>query len=90
MALCHPELQRSDGRLHVMDAEEAWFLRVNHIDHYGVDPVYEGLTIHPPEPLLFLNMDAAPDATCLIWEPIEDEPGAVSYTHLTLPTNREV
>ena len=75
MALCHPELQRSDGRLHVMDAEEAWFLRVNHIDHYGVDPVYEGLTIHPPEPLLFLNMDAAPDSTCLIWEPIEDEPG---------------
>jgi len=75
MALCHPALQTRGDKLTVVDAEEAWFLRVNHIDHYGVDPVYERLTIHPDEPLLFMNMQATPKATCLLWEPIEDAPG---------------
>ncbi len=74
MAFCHPDFQKK-GKLVVTDAENAWFLRVNHIDHYGVDPIYERLTVHPPEPLIFLNMQAVPDSTCLIWEHIEDEPG---------------
>ncbi len=74
MAYCHLEEQKQ-GKLVVTDAEDAWFLRVNHIDRYGVDPNYEYLCIHPPEPLLFLNMYSVPNATCLIWEHIEDEPG---------------
>lgn len=75
MALCHPSLAKNDGRLALMDAEQGWFVRVNHITRYGVDPHLEELTIHPAEPLLFLNIDAHPDGTALIWEHIEDEPG---------------
>ena len=78
MALCHPELQKNSARerkLSLTDAEHAWFLRVNHITDYGTDPHLEALTMRPKEPLLFLNIDAAPDSTALIWEPIEDEPG---------------
>jgi len=58
-----------------MDAEDAWFVRVNHIVRYGVDPHLERLTVQPPEPLLFLNIDAKPDATALIWEHTMDAPG---------------
>ncbi len=78
MALCHPDLQNMSGRerkLGLMDAEQAWFLRVNHITRYGTDPHLEGMTMKPDEPLLFLNIDAVPDSTALIWEPIEDAPG---------------
>ncbi len=75
MALCHPSLAKNDGRLALMDAEQGWFVRVNHITRYGVDPHLEELTIHPKEPLLFLNIDAKPGSTALIWEHIEDEPG---------------
>ncbi len=75
MALCHPSLQDGDGKLVVLDAENAWFLRFNHIAHYGTDPYWEGLCCHPPEPLLMLNMDGKPRATCLIWEHIADAPG---------------
>ncbi|QDU64801.1 hypothetical protein Pan216_56940 [Planctomycetes bacterium Pan216] len=79
MALCHPGLQHHrDGtanRLWLMDAERAWFVRVNHIDRYGIDPHMESMSIHPPGPLLFLNIEAKPGATALIWEHIEDEPG---------------
>jgi len=75
MALCHPSLDKGTGKLGLMDAEDAWFLRVNHIDRYGVDPHLESLTVHPPEDLLFLNIDAQPNSTALIWEHIEDEPG---------------
>ena len=83
MALCHPSLQAKNipgadtrfNKLTVIDAERAWFLRVNHIHHYGIDPPLEKITIHPDQPLLFLNIDAKPDATALIWEPIQDEPG---------------
>lgn len=74
MALCHPSLGTEGGKLTVIDAEEGWFLRVNHIDEYGVDPVYERLMVQPPEPLLFMNMNATPGATCLPWEHIEDAP----------------
>lgn len=75
MALCHPSLQRRRGKLTVTDAEQAWFVRVNHIERYGMDPHLESLTISPGRPLLFLNIDAAPDSTALIWEHIEDAPG---------------
>lgn len=79
MALCHPKLQGAEERnrrLTLIDAEQGWFVRVNHIDHYGTDPNLEGLTIHPPGPLLFLNIDAVPNSTALIWQHIEDEPGS--------------
>jgi hypothetical protein len=79
MALCHPKLQDTEGqsrRLTLIDAEQGWFVRVNHIEHYGTDPNLEGLTIHSPGPLLFLNIDAVPDSTALIWQHIEDEPGS--------------
>lgn len=75
MALCLPALQGKDGRLTLMDAEDAWFVRVNHITHYGVDPHLERLTTEPPLPLLFLNIDAVPSSRALIWEHIQDEPG---------------
>ncbi len=78
MALCHPDFQDHESRLKKLtltDAEQAWFLRVNHITGYGKDPHLERLTIHPENPLLFLNIDAKPDSTALIWEHIEDTPG---------------
>ncbi|WFB37916.1 DUF4914 family protein [Kiritimatiellota bacterium B12222] len=75
MALCHPSLNKGNGKLTLMDAEDSWFVRVNHINQYGVDPHLEKMTIHPDRPLLFLNIDAKPDATALIWDHIEDEPG---------------
>lgn len=75
MALCHPTFRREDGRLQLRDAEDAWFVRVNHIERYGIDPHLEEATIHPEEPLLFLNIKAAPNATALIWEHVEDSPG---------------
>lgn len=76
MALCHPTLQRTQERkLSLVDAENAWFLRVNHIENYGTDPHIERMTVNPPGPLLFLNIEARPGATALIWEHTEDEPG---------------
>ncbi|MEM1166122.1 MAG: DUF4914 family protein [Planctomycetota bacterium] len=82
MALCPPRLQASDlnggsgpRKLTLTDAEDAWFVRVNHIDRYGVDPHLESLCISPGRALLFLNIDAAPGSTALIWEHIQDEPG---------------
>lgn len=75
MALCQDTIQTGGRRLVVQDAEAGWFLRVNHITHYGTDPQHERLCVHPKEPLIFLNMKGVPDATCLIWEHIEDEPG---------------
>ena len=83
MALCHPSYQedaQNQGRasakkLRLMDAEDAWFVRVNHIAHYGTDPVIEKLAVEPPRPVLFLNIDAKPGATALIWEHTEDAPG---------------
>lgn len=75
MALCHPSLARRDGKLALMDAEQGWFVRVNHITRYGVDPHLEEMTIHPSQPLLFLNIEARPGGTALIWDHIEDSPG---------------
>lgn len=75
MALCHPSLEKGRGKLSLQDAEDAWFVRVNHIESYGTDPHLEALTINPGKPLLFLNIEAYPGATALIWEHIEDSPG---------------
>lgn len=75
MALCLPTLQKKNGKLGLVDAEDAWFIRVNHITEYGTDPDLEKITIRPSSPLLFLNVEAAPDSTALIWDHVEDEPG---------------
>jgi len=75
MALCHPSLEKGSGKLSLMDAEEAWFVRCNHITPYGTHPHLERLVIHPPEPLLFLNIQGTPGAKCLLWEHTEDAPG---------------
>jgi hypothetical protein len=75
MALCHPSLQKNNGKLTVMDAENAWFIRVDGITSYGDDPFLEKLTIKPKEPLLFLNIESNPDCTALIWDHVEDTPG---------------
>ncbi len=75
MALCHPSIQRGDGKLYIIDAEDSWFIRVNHITNYGTDPDVEARSIHPKDPLLFLNIDTKPGATALLWDHIEDAPG---------------
>ncbi|WP_236822310.1 DUF4914 family protein [Anaerolinea thermolimosa] len=75
MALCHPSIQNGNGKLSVIDAEDAWFVRVNHITSYGTDPYLEKLTAQPSEPLLFLNIDAVPNGRALIWEHTMDAPG---------------
>lgn len=75
MAFCHPSLQNDSKKLVVKDAEQGWFLRINHIKRYGTDPHYERLCIHPKEPLIFLNLQGVPCSTCLIWEHTMDEPG---------------
>lgn len=74
MALCHPQIQNGSKKLVVKDAEMGWFLRINHINQYGIDPHYEKLCIHPKEPLIFLNLQGKPGSTCLIWEHTMDEP----------------
>lgn len=75
MALCHRTLDPHAKKLRLRDAEQAWFVRVNHIRRYGTDPTLEELTIHPKAPLVFLSIDARPGATALLWEHIEDAPG---------------
>ncbi|HOT90803.1 MAG TPA: DUF4914 family protein [Anaerolineae bacterium] len=75
MAVCHPAIQKNSGRLTIEDAEEAWFVRVNHIEHYGTDVYLERLTAEATTPMLFLNIDAVPRGRALIWEHIEDAPG---------------
>ena len=75
MAFCHPSLQKSDGKLRIVDAENSWFVRVDSVKQYGDDPFLEKTTINPAKPLLFLNIDTKPESTALIWDHIEDEPG---------------
>lgn len=75
MGLCHPSFQKNDGKLRIMDAEDAWFVRVDHIKEYGTDHDLEKLTVAPSKSLLFLNLDVVAGGTALIWEHIEDEPG---------------
>jgi hypothetical protein len=75
MALCHPSIQRDNGKLTLLDAENAWFIRVDSVNDYGDDPFLEKITIKPKKPLLFLNIKSNPDCTALIWDHVEDEPG---------------
>jgi hypothetical protein len=75
MAICHPSLQNNNGKLRVLDAENAWFIRVDGVKEYGDDPTLEKITINPPKPLLFLNIESKPESTVLIWNHIEDSPG---------------
>ncbi len=88
MACAHPSYQgggrRDDGegirphhgRLTIADAENAWFVRVDHIHRYGTAPTLERLCIDPPEPLVFLNHYVVPGSEhALTWEHIEDAPG---------------
>lgn len=75
MALCHPSLQKNEGKLTVLDAENAWFIRVDSINEYGDDPFLEKLTIHPERSLMFLNIKTTPASTALVWDHIEDSPG---------------
>ena len=75
MAFCHPSIQKNNGKLEIMDAENAWFVRVDSVKEYGDDPHLEKATIKPKSPLLFLNIETVPESTALIWEHIQDEPG---------------
>ena len=75
MALCHPSIQKDNGKLALLDAENAWFIRVDSITDYGDDPFLEKITIKPKKPLLFLNIKSHPGGTALIWDHIEDQPG---------------
>jgi hypothetical protein len=76
MALCPPSFQQpAGGKLRLVDAENAWFLRVNHINSYGTDPHLESMTAQPKDPLLFLNIDAVAGSRAMIWEHIYDAPG---------------
>lgn len=75
MALCHPRMQNESKKLVVKDAESAWFLRLDNIKHYGTSPQYEKILTQPSEPLIFLNMEAIPESTCLVWEHIMDSNG---------------
>jgi len=75
MALCHPSIQDGEGKLRLADAEDAWFVRVNHIRDYGTDPHLERIAAQPSKPLFFLNIDAVPGARAMIWEHTEDAPG---------------
>lgn len=68
MGTCYNEIQKDNGKIGVVDAENGWFIRVNHITNYGTDTDIESLTIHPNVPLLFLNIDAKPGSTALLWE----------------------
>lgn len=75
MATCHTSLQNDSGKLVLTDGEDGWFLRVDNIKNYGTDSVYESITIHAKEPLVFFNMEAAPNSTCLLWEHAKDSNG---------------
>lgn len=68
MALCHPKMQKGSEKLVISDAEDGWFLRVDNIKEYGTEIFYEKICTQPSEPLVFLNIQGVPDATCLIWE----------------------
>lgn len=75
MAICHPNLQKNSRRLVLKDAEQAWFLRLDHIKSYGTSPHYEKVFIHPSEPLIFLNLQGGINSTCLPWEHTLDSDG---------------
>lgn len=75
MALCHPKMQNDSKKLVVQDAENGWFLRLDHITSYGTSPQYEKIFTQPKEPLIFLNIQGVPESTCLVWEHTLDSDG---------------
>lgn len=75
MAPAPKSVQRAGGRLRIADGEAGWFLRMDGETHYGSNRTYERISIHPPRPLEFFNMDGVPGATCLIWEHTPDSDG---------------
>ncbi|KMQ52172.1 hypothetical protein CHISP_0853 [Chitinispirillum alkaliphilum] len=75
MAMCPQAAQNDSGYIVACDAEEAWFVRLNHITKYGTDPNLERVTLHPKEPLIFLSLNGVPDSSVLIWDHIHDSPG---------------
>jgi hypothetical protein len=75
MAFCHPSIQKNNGKLQILDAENAWFVRVDSVKNYGDDPHLERATVKPEKPLLFLNINSVPQSTALLWDHIMDEPG---------------
>ncbi len=75
MALCHPSMQNDSKKLVVQDAESGWFLRLDHVKNYGTSPQYEKIFTQPKEPLVFFNIQAVPNATCLVWEHTLDSDG---------------
>ncbi|MEO1013133.1 MAG: DUF4914 family protein [Bacteroidota bacterium] len=75
MALCHPNLQKDAKKLWLEDAEDGWFVRVDHITDYGTDMILEKSTALPDRPLLFLNIEAVPGGRAMIWDHVQDEPG---------------
>ena len=75
MAVCPPSIQPENGKLALADGEDGWFIRVDGITRYGCDSLYERITIHTKEPLIFFNLDGVPKATCLLWEHTLDANG---------------
>lgn len=75
MAMCHPKMQNESKKLVVKDAEAGWFLRLDNIKTYGTAPQYEKIFTQPKEPLIFLNIQGVPNATCLVWEHTLDKNG---------------
>lgn len=73
MAMAPSQLQNGT-KLVVTDAENGWFIRVDHVQKYGTNYELEKMTIVPKTPLIFLNIDAAPNSTALIWEHTMDSP----------------
>jgi len=73
MAMCHPRHGVKKDTLTACDAEEAWFLRVDHVTAQGIDPHMEHLTLEAPDDLIFLNLK--PEDPIKVWEHTEDEPG---------------
>jgi hypothetical protein len=75
MGMCPQSIQKNNGKLSVIDAENSWFIRVDGVNEYGDDPSLEKITLNPSKPLLFLNIKTHPGGTALIWNHIEDAPG---------------
>ncbi len=75
MAMCHPRHGEFEDTLTACDAEEAWFIRVDHITDQGIDPHIEDMTLKCKEPLIFLNLKSEEGQPIRVWEHTEDEPG---------------
>ena len=75
MAICHPAIQKGNGKLGIIDGENGWFMRVDGITHYGCSPLYEAISIQPSRPLTFFNLQGIAGATCLPWDHTIDSTG---------------